>query len=60
MLDIGAGAGKFCVAASLLTDCVYFGIAHRPRLVAVAQDDAARISRQERGDRRFHRQRETG
>jgi SAM-dependent methyltransferase len=43
VLDIGAGAGKFCVAASLVTDCVYFGIEHRPRLVAVAQELARRF-----------------
>ena len=43
VLDVGAGVGKFCVAASLLTDCVYFGIEHRPRLVEAARELARRF-----------------
>jgi predicted RNA methylase len=36
VVDIGAGVGKFCVAAALTTRCRYLGIEHRPRLVAAA------------------------
>lgn len=43
VLDVGAGVGKFCVAASLLTDCVYCGIEYRPRLVTVARELARRF-----------------
>lgn len=43
VLDVGAGVGKFCVGASLTTDCVYFGIEHRPRLVEAAQELARRF-----------------
>jgi methyltransferase family protein len=43
VLDVGAGVGKFCVAASLVTDCAYFGIEHRPRLVEAARELARRF-----------------
>ncbi len=36
VVDLGAGAGKFCVAAALMTSCRYTGIEHRARLVAAA------------------------
>ena len=36
VVDIGSGAGKFCVAAALATRCHYLGVEHRPRLVTVA------------------------
>lgn len=43
LVDIGSGAGKFCVACALVTDCVYFGIEHRPRLVVAASELARRF-----------------
>lgn len=42
VVDIGSGAGKFCVAAALGTTCRYVGLEHRPRLVAAAR----RLARQ--------------
>ena len=36
VVDIGAGVGKFCVAAALATRCRYIGVEHRARLVAAA------------------------
>jgi SAM-dependent methyltransferase len=44
VVDIGSGPGKFCIAASLVTDCVYFGIEHRTKLVEAAQDLAQRFN----------------
>jgi hypothetical protein len=43
VVDVGAGPGKFCVVASLVTECLYFGIEHRPRLVATARSLARRF-----------------
>ena len=43
VIDIGAGTGKFCIVASLVSDCTYFGIEHRPRLVATARSVARRF-----------------
>jgi SAM-dependent methyltransferase len=43
VVDIGSGAGKFCVACALVTDCVCLGIEHRPRLVAAAAELARRF-----------------
>jgi len=41
VVDIGSGAGKFCVAAALATRCQFFGLEQRSRLVAAA-DELAR------------------
>lgn len=38
VVDIGSGAGKFCVAAALSGRCHFIGLEHRPRLV-----DASRM-----------------
>lgn len=38
VVDLGSGAGKFCVAASLLCDAHFLGIEHRARLVHAARD----------------------
>lgn len=38
VVDIGSGAGKFCVAAALAGRCRFTGIEHRPRLVAAATE----------------------
>lgn len=38
VVDIGSGAGKFCVAAALLTRCRFVGLEHRASLVAAARD----------------------
>jgi predicted RNA methylase len=37
VVDIGSGAGKFCVATALATDCHFTGIEQRPRLVGAAR-----------------------
>ena len=36
VVDIGSGAGKFCVAAALGGDCRFIGLEHRQRLVTAA------------------------
>ena len=38
VVDVGSGAGKFCVAAALLTRCRFIGVEHRSSLVAAARD----------------------
>jgi len=37
LTDIGAGAGKLCVASAIASDCRFYGVEHRPRLVAAAR-----------------------
>lgn len=41
VVDIGSGAGKFCVAAALLTRCEVVGLERRAALAAAARDLAA-------------------
>lgn len=41
IVDIGSGAGKFCVATALLTSCRVVGLEQRPSLVAVARSLAS-------------------
>lgn len=36
LVDIGSGAGKFCVATALMSRCAFLGIEHRKDLVATA------------------------
>ena len=38
VIDIGSGAGKFCVAIALLTRCRVMGLEHRASLVSAARD----------------------
>ncbi len=38
VVDIGSGAGKFCVAASLLTRCRFVGLEKRASLVGAARE----------------------
>ncbi len=38
VVDVGSGAGKFCVAAALLTRCQFVGVEHRSSLVTAARD----------------------
>lgn len=38
VMDIGAGAGKFCVSAALATECHFTGIEQRARLVEAARE----------------------
>lgn len=38
VVDIGSGAGKFCIAGALLSSCSFVGIEQRPRLVNVARN----------------------
>lgn len=37
VVDIGSGAGKFCIAAALAGSCYYTGLEQRPGLVTVAR-----------------------
>jgi hypothetical protein len=37
-VDIGSGAGKFCVAAALAGDCRYTGLEQRPGLLSAARE----------------------
>jgi len=37
VVDVGSGAGKFCVAAALASRCSFIGIEQRPRLVEAAR-----------------------
>ncbi len=41
VIDIGSGAGKFCVVAAMLTRCRFTGLEHRASLVAAARELAA-------------------
>ncbi len=43
VVDIGSGAGKFCVATALASQCSFVGIEHRPHFVAAARDLAQRF-----------------
>jgi SAM-dependent methyltransferase len=52
VVDIGSGAGKFCVATALATECEFIGLEHRPRLVAAAAELARSFGVEERV--RFH------
>jgi hypothetical protein len=38
VVDIGSGAGKFCVATALASQCKFTGLEQRGRLVAAARD----------------------
>jgi SAM-dependent methyltransferase len=38
VVDIGSGAGKFCVAAALASNCRFTGMEQRPRLVSTARE----------------------
>jgi SAM-dependent methyltransferase len=43
ILDVGAGVGKFCIVAAAVVDADVRGIEHRPHLVQIARDAAAKI-----------------
>jgi hypothetical protein len=43
VVDIGSGVGKFCIAGAMASRCAFIGIEHRPRLVRVARNLAARF-----------------
>jgi hypothetical protein len=43
VVDIGSGAGKFCVAAALLTDARFIGLEHRGSLVESARTLASTL-----------------
>lgn len=38
LVDVGSGAGKFCVATALMSRCNFLGIEHRRNLVATARE----------------------
>jgi len=48
VVDIGAGPGKFCVAAALAGNCQLVGLEHRPRFVAIARSLARQFGVQDR------------
>jgi SAM-dependent methyltransferase len=48
VVDIGSGAGKFCVAAALAGYCHFTGLEHRARLVASARRLAHRFGVEDR------------
>jgi SAM-dependent methyltransferase len=48
VVDVGAGPGKFCIAAALASRCTYLGIEYRSRLVAVARQLARQFGVQDR------------
>jgi predicted RNA methylase len=43
VLDVGSGAGKFCIVGALSTDAKFSGIEQRKNLVDAAEDAAARM-----------------
>lgn len=43
ILDAGAGIGKFCIVASAVVDADVRGIEHRPHLVGIAREAAAKM-----------------
>jgi predicted RNA methylase len=43
ILDIGSGAGKFCIVGALSTDAQFVGIERRARLVDIASGAASRL-----------------
>lgn len=44
VLDIGSGAGKFCLVGALTTDLSFVGVEHRADLVDVARSAAQRLA----------------
>jgi hypothetical protein len=38
VVDIGSGAGKFCIAGALVSSCCFIGIEQRPQLATVARN----------------------
>jgi SAM-dependent methyltransferase len=50
VLDVGAGAGKFCIAGALTTDAHFVGVEHRRALVTAARRAAVHWG----VDRRVH------
>lgn len=42
ILDVGSGAGKFCLVGASVTDARFFGIEHRPHLHALSETLARR------------------
>ena len=43
VLDVGAGVGKFCIAAAASVDAVVKGVEHRPHFVEVGRAAAAKV-----------------
>lgn len=43
ILDIGSGVGKFCIVAAAAVSANVRGIEHRPHLIDIARDAAAKI-----------------
>ena len=43
LLDIGSGVGKFCIIASAAVNANVRGIEHRPHLVEIAREAAAKL-----------------
>jgi predicted RNA methylase len=43
IVDVGAGAGKFCIVGALTTDAEFIGVERREGLVRVARETAAML-----------------
>jgi hypothetical protein len=43
ILDVGSGAGKFCVVGALSTDAEFVGVERRQHLVSIARHTATRL-----------------
>lgn len=43
VLDVGSGAGKFCIVGALSTGASFTGLEHRPHLVELARSAAKRL-----------------
>ncbi|MDF2691802.1 MAG: hypothetical protein K0S65_185 [Labilithrix sp.] len=43
LLDVGAGVGKFCIVAAASVDAIVRGVEHRPHLVEIGRDAAAKV-----------------
>jgi len=48
VMDIGSGAGKFCVAAAIASKCRFVGLEQRPRLVIAARQLARKFGVEDR------------
>lgn len=44
VLDVGSGAGKFCIVGAAISGATFTGVEHRQGLVDIATDAAARVS----------------
>jgi len=48
VLDVGSGCGKLCIVGALTSDLAFLGVEHRPHLIEVARQLAARFALEHR------------